>query len=271
MDEGEDAAMDYSMFFKATNQAASPTADLAYDDGSIPPADDPPVGDDIVVYGTRLPTNDVCEIFATSYGDDTASIVAGEGEGSNVISSKQVAVHTPDCSSANGAAVQVATHVLGTLPPGFEGPPSPLQTGTGRDHSEVEFAAVIVRNAEGSFSALNDAIYSNDLRHGAALPNGAGAAVQGIWHNHPALIDGFVDRTQQALDRYPSPRDWVTLQTISKQVGANPDPSIWVTDFQGVTREFKFSERETIEKLERDQQEKGVGLAGRERSRSCGG
>ena len=104
------------------------------------------------------------------------------------------------------------------------------------------------------------------ISKGAALPSSVGQPVQGLWHNHP-LRGGL---GQQAIDMYPSPRDWATLADIGKQPGAAADPSFWVTGPDGVTREFKLSERDYIEGLGPDRQANKEGLAGRERTQSCG-
>ena len=78
--------------------------------------------------------------------------------------------------------MQVAKHVKG-IPPGA-GPPNPLLVG-GKNWEEVEFGAVIVRNADGTYGALNDAIYSNAAVNYVHTPDFHGTNAVGIWHNHP--------------------------------------------------------------------------------------
>jgi hypothetical protein len=170
-----------------------------------------------------------------------------------------------DCGTDDGAAVQVAKQVLGVLPPGVAGPPDPMKSAGGNDWSTVEFGAVIIQNPNGSFGALNDMVYSSDQPGWVALPDTAGQPVQGLWHNHP-LRD---DLGQQAIDMYPSPRDWDALARIA-QPGAAADPSFWVMGPDGVTREFKLSERSFFESLSVDAMKNKEGLAGHERTQSCG-
>lgn len=155
---------------------------------------------------------------------------------------------------------------MGTLPEGVAGPPNPVTTASGNNWRQVEFGAVIVRNSDDTYGALNDMIYSSDAVGYVTMPNGVGQAVMGLWHNHPTRGA----ESQQAIDRYPSPADWSRLANVASQAGAVADPSIWLTGPDGVTREFKLSERDEFENMEREQMENGDGLDGKERSQSCG-
>jgi hypothetical protein len=220
--------------------------------------------EDIVITGWR-PTSDLD--YWDGSGDGGAG---GSGGGSSSGSSAGTAVaqHTQDCGTDDGAAAQVAKHVMGTLPPGVSGPVDPLTTSSGNDWTKVEFGAVIVRNPDGSYGSLNDAIYSSNQASWVGLPDSAGQPVQGIWHSHPVRDDP----QQRAIDRYPSSADWAALARIGTQPGAVPDPSIWITGPDMITREFKLSERAYFETLDDDvgKMVEGEGLAGKERTQSCG-
>jgi hypothetical protein len=202
-----------------------------------------------------------------SGGDNTGGGGGGGEGGSGGSGGVAVAQHEQDCGTEDGAAVQVAKHVKGTLPAGVSGPVNPLTTSTGNDWTKVEFGAVIVRNPDGSFGALNNMIYSSDVSGFVVYPNIAGQPVQGLWHSHDRVGD---DADKLLLDRYPSSYDWNSLSVVAAQPGAVSDPSLWVMDAFGVTREFKLSERNYFENLGDPQKKIGDGLAGKERTQSCG-
>lgn len=113
-------------------------------------------------------------------------------------------------------------------------------------------------------------IYSSDQPGFAAIPSGIGQPVQGVWHSH--ITRGGPG--QQAIDRYPSPGDWSTLEQVAGRAGAVRDPSLWITGPDGVTREFKLTERAYFESLATPTDSSkliaGVGLDGKERVQSCG-
>jgi hypothetical protein len=220
--------------------------------------------DDVVITGRR-PTSDL------DYWDGSTGYGAGGSSGGSSSGNSAgtgVEQHTQDCGSEDGAAVQVAKHVIGELPPNISGPPDRVLSTAGNDWTKVEFGAVIVRNPNGSFGALNDMIYSSNQAGWVGLPDSAGQPVQGIWHSH-VTRDGA---RQQAIDRYPSPADWSALERIGKQTGSAADPSLWITGPDKITREFKLSERSYFEALDDDttRMENGEGLEGRERASSCG-
>lgn len=187
------------------------------------------------------------------------------GDGGTGATATPVAQHPQDCGTEDGAAVQVAKHVKGELAEGVAGPPNPLTTSSGKDWTKVEFGAVIVRNDDGTFGVLNDTIYSSDQPTYAAVPSGNGQPVQGIWHSHP-LRDGA---DQRMIDCYPSSNDWIRLANIPGQTAAVSNPSLWITGPDGVTREFKLSERAYFESLG-ERMKNGDGLDGKERTESCG-
>lgn len=202
-------------------------------------------------------------------GGETGGYTAGGGGGGPTGPTATPAEqHSQDCGTEDGAAVQVAKHVIGALPAGVSGPPDPVTTSAGTDWTAVEFGAVIVRNADGSFGALNNMIYSSNQPNYVALPSGIGQPVQGLWHSHPTR-DG---PNQWAIDRYPSSGDWSGLARVAGQAGAAADPSLWITGPDGVTREFSLSERSYFESLATDSTKmvNGDGLAGKERAQSCG-
>lgn len=226
-------------------------------------------GEDIVITGRRLRDTDD---DSGSTGGDTGytgwSSGGGDGGGSGSGGlASPVAPHPEDCGTEDGAAVQVARHVKGELPAGVAGPPgNPLTTPSGNDYTKVEFGAVIVRNADGTYGAMNDTIYSNDLPDRVNMAIGSGHAVQGFWHSHP--VRG--SQGQQMLDRYPSEFDWQQLAGLAGKMGVVLNPSVWVMGPDGVTREFKLSERAYFESLDDPAKVKGEGLDGRERTQSCG-
>lgn len=190
----------------------------------------------------------------------------GGGGGSSTTSFVPAEAHDQDCGTDDGAAVQIAKHVMGVLPEGVSGPVDPVTSAGGNDWTKVEFGAVIIRNPDGSFGAMNNMIYSSDSPTYAKVPSSGGQPVQGIWHNH--TLRG--DYAQQMIDRYPSSSDWSTLSSISTQAGASTNPSLWITDGFGVTREFRLSDRALFESLDNTAMTNGQGLLGTERSQSCG-
>lgn len=208
-----------------------------------------------------------------SYGDSPGGDVGDGGTGTDLggSSAEKVAGHTEKCGTDDGAAVQVAKHVMGTAPDA--GPPNPLLTSNGFDWTQVEFGAIISRNAaDGRFGALNDAIYSNGMPGYAHLPSLAGSDAVGIWHNHPRRGN----EGQQDIDRYPSSAagrdDWDALQGLKDTVAPNDpnfDPSLWITGPDGTTREFKLSERAYYESLTSEQMQADEGLDGKGRTQSC--
>lgn len=124
-----------------------------------------------------------------------------------------------------------------------------------------------MKNSDGSFGALNDKIYSNDLNNYIQINYSTGQQVVGFWHSHPAASFGSIDI---AKGRYPSATDWNTLARIAGAAGAASNPSLWIMDAKGTTREFKLDERGYFESLDDAQKGTGEGIAGRERSQSCG-
>ena len=230
--------------------------------------------EEIVVKGTRTKDMGDDSDWAVFWSGGTCETGDIGGGGSNTGSSppEKVADHPQDCGTDDGAAVQVAKHVMG-VPPGA-GPSDPLITPGGSNWTQVEFGAVIVRNADGSYGALNDAIYSNDSPSQAHLPSFEGSDAVGIWHNHSTRGDP----DQQMTDRYPSSYpdsrgDWDALQRLHDAVAPNNpnfNPSLWITGPDGITREFKLSDRASYESLTPDQMKAGEGLDGTERTQSCG-
>lgn len=175
--------------------------------------------------------------------------------------------HDQDCGSEDGAAVQVADHVKGALPPGVSRPVDPVTTSTGNNWAKVEFGALIVQNPNGSFGAFNDMIYSSDKAGYVLVPYNSSQPIQGLWHSHPKAGDSS---GLQLVTRYPSSADWYSLSQIAGQPTAVSDPSLWIMDSFGVTREFKLSERSYFESLDEAKKTAGVGLEGKERAQSCG-
>lgn len=243
---------------------------LAGGDVLLDPQSNEEEGEPIVITGKRLPKPGYeWDGDGGGGGGETGGYTAGGGGGGSTGSTATPAEqHSQDCGTEDGAAVQVAKHVIGELPAGVSGPPDPVTTSAGNDWRTVEFGAVIVRNADGSFGALNDMIYSSNQPGYVALPSGSGQSVQGTWHSHPTRGDS----DQRAIDRYPSPGDWASLARVAGQAGAAANPSLWITGPDEVTREFSLSERSYFESLAADPTKmvNGDGLAGKERAQSCG-
>lgn len=240
--------------------------DSALQGASAPPPADDTTNDDAIIVIGRLPTSSGGGGSGSGeWGGDTTTIEEG-GSVEPAPTVQSVAVHEQDCSSSSGAAVQISDHVEGTLPEGFQGPPSPLTTDSGRNWTEVEFGAYVVRNPDGSFGAYNNTIYSNDQPGWTALPGGV-SNVEGFWHTHGPRGNDF----QQLMDRFPSPTDWDRLAKVATMPSANPDPSVWITGPDGTVREFKLSERKLIDKdhSESTAEEMDKLLKGRERNKSC--
>lgn len=225
--------------------------------------------EDIIITGRR-PTKDLDYWDGGGESGSSGSTGTGGGGGSTGgIGGTPVDEHTQDCGTEDGAAVQVANHVMGLLPPGVSGPEDPLTTSTGSDWTKVEFGALIVKNPNGTFGAFNDTIYSSDKAAYVLVPYNSTQPIQGLWHTHPAGTDSA---GRQAINRYPSSFDWSVLSQIAGRSSSVSDPSVWVTGPDGVTREFKLSERSYFENLAQNESkmENGEGLEGRERNRSCG-
>lgn len=260
------------MLSTASSDAIATLLILRGGDVLLDPQSNDQEGEDIVITGRRL--RDTDDDSGSSGGDTgytggyTGWSSGGDGGGGTAGPPTGAEQHTQDCGTEDGAAVQVAKHVIGELPAGVSGPPDPVRTSAGNDWRTVEFGAVIIRNADGTFGALNDMIYSSNQPGYVALPNGVGQAVQGVWHSHPTRGDF----RQQAIDRSPSPADWSNLAGIAGQAGAASNPSLWIIGPDGVTREFSLSERSYFEALAKDpsKMENLEGLDGRERTQSCG-
>jgi hypothetical protein len=178
---------------------------------------------------------------------------------------RAVATHAEQCGTDDEAAAQVAARVAGALPLGVSGPPDPIRTPEGNDWRSVEFGAGIVRNSDGRYGASFHSIYSNNLPSFVAVSFPIGAQIQGLWHSHPIRSGAL----QQSLDRYPSSYDWNSLAGIAATPGASTDPSLWITGPDGITREFKYSERQYYESLSDPQMQSGHGLTGKERTNTC--
>lgn len=220
-------------------------------------------GPEIVIIGRRGYEAD----WGTGSGDSGGGGGGGGGGGSGGSGSTPVEQHTEDCGTEDGAAAQVAKHVMGTLPPGVSGPEDPITSANGNDWRKVEFGALIVQNPNGSFGAFNDTIYSSDNPGYVLVPINSTQPIQGLWHSHPQGVDTY---NGQLVSRYPSSADWYALSQVAGQPTAVSDPSLWLTDSFGVTREFKLSERGNFTNLDESQKVKGEGLEGKERAQSCG-
>lgn len=203
--------------------------------------------------------------YLTFESTDDGSGGGGSNTGGSIASN--VFEHTEDCSTEDGAAVQVAKNVIGSLPAGVSGPPNPLETDTGRDWTSVEFGAIIVNNGNGTYGAYNDQIYSDDSVTGVNMSFAAGTDVVGIWHSHPENGSNYPSDSTNLGEN-----DWDELQRLKEVVAPNDptyDPSLWITGPDGITREFKLSQRSYFEGLTDPQKAAGVGLDGTQRTSSC--
>ena len=92
--------------------------------------------------------------------------------------------------------------------------------------------------------------------------------VAGYSHNHPewSYANGvFVQMTDEfrLANRYPSQGDWNVLQAIASHYGP-ANPSLYLPDSWGVTREFKLTDRSYFQSLTPLRVAAGEGLSGRE-------
>jgi hypothetical protein len=143
--------------------------------------------------------------------------------------------YTAACQSEDGSAVDIAEAIKRT--DDVYGP-------TEFNWKNAEYSALVTRKGDGSYGAYNNKIYSRGLpdRGSAPTPDG-GVFVAGIVHNHPDILG---DDNEDLNQRYPSPGDWKALQLLHDKYSSSfpgYDPSLWVVDAAGVTREFKLSER----------------------------
>lgn len=233
-----------------------------------PDGTDPDTTDsgEVIVTGVRK-RRDITPIGIDG-GGGTGATPGVMGSGSQT-QPRPVANDVKNCATSAGAAVDTAQKVKGELAPGVDGPPNALLSSGGSDWRSVEFGAVVVGKPSGGYGLFEDRIYSSDQEGWVSPSSAVGAAVQGFWHNHPEKQGTTFGDRQQRIDRYPSPRDWERLASISTQPGAAGNPSIWLTGPEGTTREFKLSERGSIEALSLDQMVEGEGLTGKERTDSC--
>jgi hypothetical protein len=241
-------------------------------------------GEEIVVYGypdTYYAGPDY-EPSSGNNGGDQGGDSGGGGEGTyspvGIIASEtpgvQVFAHTQKCGTSSGAAVQMANHVMGSG--GF----SQLSaadgstwngTTSGASWSGIEFSAVVVFDWNGNFGAQDGEIWTKDSSGSTFMPQAFLATSVGFWHSHPDRGDADMD----VLDAYPSQGDWATLENMYqalKDSWPGYDPSIWLTDPTGVTREFKYSEKSTYMSMN-DAALIAAGtsaIANKVRSTSCG-
>jgi hypothetical protein len=230
-------------------------------------------GEEIIVNGYT--------VYDGGYYDPTANNTSG-GEGGDGTGGVfawstpgvQVIHHTQDCSTPSGVAVQIANHLKGTA--GFtqaSATDGSTWNGTtsGASLTGIEFSGLIVQNGiGGNYGTWFNQIWTRDSQNGTFMPTAFPGLTVGYFHNHPDRGDDYTD----AHDSYPSPSDWNVLEDIkaSQQfVNPNLDPSLWLMDPNGVVREFKLSEKAYFTGLSLPDMGNRVGLAGRERTASCGG
>lgn len=248
---------------RATSEASAPSSPSLSETVLIDRESNEEEGEDIIITG-KLPSSGRT-YTSDSNGSGATGGSGGTGGSTGGSPAQPVEQHTQDCGTDDGAAVQVAKHVKGELPTGVSGPVDPVTTASGNDWTKVEFGAMIVKNPDGSFGALNDMIYSNDRSNYIQIQYNTPQAIQGFWHSHPAG-SGEIDNLRA---RYPSSSDWSTLANIAGGAGAVPNPSLWIMDFKGITREFKLDERAYFESLDDSQKVNGEGLAGKDRAQAC--
>ena len=215
--------------------------------------------EDIVVNGVRYYAGPAYDPAAGNNGGDGGGGGGGGGGESpslvGVIASEtpgvQIQTHTQTCTSASGAAVQIASHVMGAN--GFsqlsatDGSTWNGATSGANLHG-IEFSAVVGFTSDGRFGAVGQEIWTEDKEGESFVPTAFTGNALGIWHNHPDRGGEDSDK----LDAYPSRGDWGVLGELGTALSPGwpgYDPSMWITDPNGVTREFKLSERSTYENM----------------------
>ena len=183
----------------------------------------------------------------------------GGDPGDPADSSHEAFHHDKTCSTPSGAAVQIADHIKGV---GEAHAPYYNQG----NWTKWEFTAIVTKNADGTYGALNQSVYSNGSDSFSINPSARNTESVGIIHNHPDGIGGPASDLNQ---RYPSDEDWRALEKLSEQTGTT-DPSLWLMDARGDVREFHLSDKSAMQALSDTDRQNGVGLAGRERTQSCG-
>ena len=170
-------------------------------------------------------------------------------------------------------AKDAADGALSVNPPGSFGPFIPDRNNpTWRDAELVQLigpdGTVPFTNPEGG---TVDRLWVVGLGAGIAQYMPETDLIQGMVHSHPATIyDGTIGEyrnltpEERADNRYPSSADWAALTSIAKREGGVTDPSLYLIGPDGVTREFKLSERTKFEALTDEDRQNGAGLEGGE-------
>lgn len=210
--------------------------------------------EEIVITGTR-PQKDVGFGWETGGGGGGTGGGPGFGEGEgggggDASSPGNDLSHPADCSSIAGAADQIRDAIVKTKEEGSAVSSS----------SFVEFGTIIVRNSDGSYGAVNNMIYTDDLPGRVDIEDNLPADLStmvGIIHNHPGTSTG--DYSTNLFYSYPSAGDWQSLANLSSRSGA-PNPSIWLIDAFNNVREFRLSDRQKYESLSEDEMRNAVDL-----------
>ncbi len=137
------------MLSTASSDAIATFLILPGGDVPLDPQSNDQEGEDIVITGRRIRDTDD---DSGSTGGETGYTgwgSGGDGGGGTAGPPTGAEQHTQDCGTEDGAAVQIAKHVIGALPAGVSGPPDPMTTSAGNDWKTVEFGAIIIRNADG--------------------------------------------------------------------------------------------------------------------------
>jgi hypothetical protein len=144
---------------------------------------------------------------------------------------------------AGSAALRAASDIATLNASGQEYSATLVQSGTG---------VAMYKGGINTFASSSDNY--NDSNVPFVLPSAAsGVHVVGELHNHDingvdshaSEFPGFTTQQVEMMNRYPSINDWADLQTIyNTYSSANPgyNPSLYIVDPFGVTREYKYSD-----------------------------
>ncbi len=197
--------------------------------------------DTIYVYGQRM---DDPGYWYTYEDPDTGlepnptlSPEDGDGGGNDTTTTKLQFSDVDTC--AEGAAKKIGQHIRD------------LKSCVG----DYEFGTYLVRTPTNSYGAHENGIYTSHSPSYAGLPRLLDySAVEGTVHNHvwnPSTEQPHMNY----INRYPGPEDWGGLdEMVSPTNGAIPaDPqklSVYITDPWGVTREFRYADRDLYEQMD---------------------
>lgn len=149
-----------------------------------------------------------------------------------------------DCSNAQGLAKAVADKLRSF-------------SADGNSMPSVEYGGTI-SGLGGRSSLFGDKLITYGLadRSSIAVSNtsAANANILGFVHNHPSY--GF-DQNLDLEARYPSDVDWASADYVVNNLGVPADISIFIIDWRGGVREFKYSDKIMFQALSPSQKRRG--------------